>query len=58
MEAGVLVGRPLAFAGRIGAVRPREVDSCVLSCHTALRINYFFDRVLDNVEACLAREPL
>lgn len=52
------MGRPLAFAGRIGAVRPRAVDSCVLSWHTALRVNYFFDRVLDNVEACLAREPL
>lgn len=57
MEAGVLAGHPLAFAGRIGAVRLREVDSCVLSCHTALRVN-FFDRVLDNVEAYLAREPL
>ena len=53
------MGRPLAFAGRIGAVRPREVDSCVLSCHTALRVNYLFsDRVLDNVEARLARESL
>lgn len=52
------MGRPLAFAGHIGAVRPCEVDSCVLSCHTALRVNFFPDRVLDNVEACLAREPL
>ena len=52
------MGRPLAFVGRIGAVRPRAVDSCVLSCHTTLRVNYFSDRVLDNVEACLAREPL